>query len=48
AFHAAGKTVSVWTVDDEAGMRRLAEWGVDNIITNKPDLCRKTLEEMTP
>lgn len=48
AFHAAGKTVSVWTVDDEADMRRLAEWGVDNIITNKPDLCRKVLKETPP
>jgi glycerophosphoryl diester phosphodiesterase len=48
AFHAAGKTVSVWTVDKEEDMQRLAQWGVDNIITNRPDVCRKVLSETLP
>lgn len=43
AFHEAGKTVAVWTVDDADAMQRLAGWGVDGLITNKPDLCRRVL-----
>ena len=43
AIHRAGMTVAAWTVDDEADMLRLARWGVDGIITNRPDVCRKTL-----
>ncbi len=43
AFHRGGKTVAVWTVDDPAVMKRLQQWGVDAIITNRPDLCRETL-----
>jgi glycerophosphoryl diester phosphodiesterase len=45
-FHRQGKSVSVWTVDDPADMRRLAAWGVNGIISNKPDLCLKTLKEI--
>jgi glycerophosphoryl diester phosphodiesterase len=33
----AGMPVRVWTVDDEADMRRMIELGVDAIITNVPD-----------
>lgn len=40
------QTVAVWTVDDPAQMRTLAEWGVTAIITNRPDVCRNTLEEI--
>ena len=42
-FHANGMTVAAWTVDDPETMRSLAQWGVDSIITNKPDLARETL-----
>ncbi len=35
--HARGRRVVAWTVDDPAAMARLAEWGVDAIITNHPD-----------
>ena len=45
-LHRDGKTVAVYTVDDEADMRRLAEWRVDAIITNKPDVCLRVLTEM--
>ncbi len=46
ALHRGGKTVAVWTVDDELLMRRYARWGVDAIITNKPDVCLRVLKEM--
>lgn len=46
-LHNQGKTIAVWTVDDEPTMRRLAGWGVDAIITNKPDLCLGALDRNT-
>ncbi|PJJ72153.1 glycerophosphoryl diester phosphodiesterase [Diaminobutyricimonas aerilata] len=39
AFHAAGVEVHVWTVNDVATMRRLLEWGVDGIVTDRADLA---------
>ncbi len=43
-FHDQGMTTAVWTVDDEGDMRRLAQWGVDAVITNKPDVCLQVLQ----
>jgi len=37
--HDAGLGVQVWTVDEEADMRRLLEWGADALISNRPDLA---------
>lgn len=37
--HRAGLRVQVWTVDAEADMRRLLAWGVDGLITNRPDVA---------
>ena len=39
--HAAGVPVQVWTVDEEQDMRRLLEWGVDGLITDRPECRRK-------
>ncbi len=36
-----GYRLYVWTVDEEAEMRRLMALGVDGMITNKPDLLRR-------
>ena len=38
AAHRGGVVVQVWTVNDEADMRRLLGWGVDALITDRPDL----------
>ena len=37
--HRAGIAVKVWTVNDPADMRRLLEWGVDALISDRPDLA---------
>jgi len=36
--HRAGLGVQVWTVDTEADARRLLGWGVNALITDRPDL----------
>ena len=37
AAHRAGLGVQVWTVDTGADARRLLDWGVDALITDRPD-----------
>ena len=37
--HKAGFPVKVWTVNEAADMQRLLEWGVDALITDRPDLA---------
>lgn len=37
--HASGTAVHVWTVDAEPDMRRLIAWGVDGLITDRPDVA---------
>ena len=44
AAHGAGIAVHVWTVNDEASMRRLIDIGVDGIFTDRPSLLRTVLE----
>jgi glycerophosphoryl diester phosphodiesterase len=35
----AGLPVKVWTVNEEGAMRRLIQWGVAGLITDRPDLA---------
>ena len=37
--HESGASVIVWTVDREDDIRRLLDWGVDAIITDRPDVA---------
>ena len=43
-WHAAGREVAVWTVDDVEMARRLRAWGVDSCITNRPGMLRAALD----
>jgi glycerophosphoryl diester phosphodiesterase len=44
AAHERGLRVDVWTIDSEADMRRLLGYGVDGIMTDRPDILAKLLE----
>ena len=43
--HRGGFKVQVWTIDAEADMRRLLEWGVDGLISNRPDLAVRVRDQ---
>ncbi len=43
AVHGAGRKVHVWTIDDAETMHRLIGWGVDGIVTDRPDLLKAVL-----
>jgi len=45
AARANGKWINVWTVDAETEMRRLVAEGVGGIMTDRPDLLRRILDE---
>lgn len=42
-IHAAGRKIHVWTVDDPTTMHRLIDWGVDGIVTDRPDSLKDVL-----
>ena len=41
--HGLGSQVMAWTVNSETQMLRLAEWGVDGLISDDPELLFRTL-----
>ena len=43
--HALGLRVVPWTINQPQDMRRLLRWGVDGLITDRPDLARNVLTE---
>ncbi len=45
-LHRDGRILGAWTVDEEADTQRLAEWGVDAITSNRPDLCLEVLRKL--
>lgn len=45
AIHAAGLKVHVWTIDDPVQMHELIDWGVDGIITDRPDQLKRVLHD---
>lgn len=45
ALHARDIHVHVWTINEAADMRRLLEWGVDGIVSDRPDVLAQVLHE---
>jgi len=43
--HSAGVQVHVWTIDEPDEMRRLAELGIDGLMTDEPQLLCETLRD---
>ena len=43
AVHLRGKTVSAWTIDREKVATHMLELGVDDLITDKPDMVQDLL-----
>jgi len=44
AAHERGLRVDVWTINTEPAMRRLLGYGVDGIMTDRPDILARVLE----
>jgi glycerophosphoryl diester phosphodiesterase len=45
--HLRNIPVHVWTIDEPGDMRRLLDWGVDGIQSDRPDLLARVLHEET-
>lgn len=43
--HRAGLPVNVWTVNERTDMIRLLDWGVNGLITDRPDLAIEVVRE---
>lgn len=46
--HRAGLPVQVWVVDTEADATRLLSWGVDALITDRPDIIVPVVRQYAP
>jgi glycerophosphoryl diester phosphodiesterase len=44
--HESGVAVQVWTVDRADDMRRLISWGVDGIISDRPDIAVDVVRDL--
>ena len=44
-LHDKGLQIHIWTVNEIADMNRLLDWGVDGIITDRPDRLAQVLHE---
>lgn len=45
AAHRLGLDVHVWTIDDRATMDRLLAWGVDGLMSDRPDVLAQALAD---
>jgi glycerophosphoryl diester phosphodiesterase len=45
AAHHFGLDLHVWTIDDEATMRLLLDWGVDGLMSDRPDVLARVLSQ---
>ena len=45
--HATGVAVQVWTVNETADMERLLDWGVDGLISDRPDRAVEVVRART-
>lgn len=43
AAHSSGLAVEPWTINDQEAMKKFINWGVDGIITDRPDLMLELL-----
>jgi glycerophosphoryl diester phosphodiesterase len=43
ALHRRGIPLHVWTINDATDMERLLDWGVDGIVTDRPDILGRVL-----
>jgi len=44
-MHDRGKAVWAWTINDKEDMKKLLDWGVDGIMTDRPDLLDEVMTE---